>query len=427
MARARRAAARRRAAGHRAHRRDDRASSAARSSGAWPTPSTATSTIASTRFAGYGKLSGQSTRRAAGRRAHRGRRAEAQPAGLRAVEGGQAGRAVVGVPWGKGRPGWHIECSAMAHRYLGETFDIHGGGTDLIFPHHENEIAQSQGAYGVGTLRALLDAQRLPQLRRREDVEVARQRRHHPQGRRDARSARRCACCCRASTTAARSTSPTREDDQAGPRLPRSRRGRGAPRLLLPDAGAAGRVRRRERRTSGPAELRRPIGHSSTVPAKRWTTTSTPPPPWATCTRPSCSANKLLDEPKAAPKDVRRRTLARLRPRPARRAARRWGFSSARRRRSCCRAARAAVRAQGIDAGGVEAQSQERAAARGRKDFARADDIRRTLNAQGIELMDGPPAPPGASSKVGGMRRARPAFPGRSSSREARNPRVRLI
>ncbi len=52
-------------------------------------------------------------------------------------------------PWGPGRPGWHIECSAMAQRYLGETFDIHGGGTDLIFPHHENEIAQSEGANGV--------------------------------------------------------------------------------------------------------------------------------------------------------------------------------------------------------------------------------------------------------------------------------------
>ena len=51
-------------------------------------------------------------------------------------------------PWGKGRPGWHIECSAMSMKYLGETFDIHGGGMDLIFPHHENEIAQSECATG---------------------------------------------------------------------------------------------------------------------------------------------------------------------------------------------------------------------------------------------------------------------------------------
>ena len=53
------------------------------------------------------------------------------------------------TPWGDGRPGWHLECSAMAHTYLGESFDIHGGGLDLIFPHHENEIAQSEAAgYG---------------------------------------------------------------------------------------------------------------------------------------------------------------------------------------------------------------------------------------------------------------------------------------
>jgi cysteinyl-tRNA synthetase len=51
-------------------------------------------------------------------------------------------------PWGPGRPGWHIECSVMSGRILGETFDIHGGGLDLVFPHHENEIAQSEGAHG---------------------------------------------------------------------------------------------------------------------------------------------------------------------------------------------------------------------------------------------------------------------------------------
>ncbi|MFQ5449684.1 MAG: cysteine--tRNA ligase [Nitrospinaceae bacterium] len=56
-------------------------------------------------------------------------------------------------PWGPGRPGWHIECSAMGRKYLGETFDIHGGGKDLIFPHHENEIAQSRGASGKPPVR----------------------------------------------------------------------------------------------------------------------------------------------------------------------------------------------------------------------------------------------------------------------------------
>ncbi len=55
-------------------------------------------------------------------------------------------------PWGRGRPGWHIECSAMSSAYLGEVFDIHGGGLDLIFPHHENEIAQSRCAHGTDTM-----------------------------------------------------------------------------------------------------------------------------------------------------------------------------------------------------------------------------------------------------------------------------------
>jgi cysteinyl-tRNA synthetase len=55
-------------------------------------------------------------------------------------------------PWGRGRPGWHIECSAMSAAYLGDVFDIHGGGLDLIFPHHENEIAQSRCAHGTATM-----------------------------------------------------------------------------------------------------------------------------------------------------------------------------------------------------------------------------------------------------------------------------------
>ncbi|HVX72185.1 MAG TPA: cysteine--tRNA ligase [Devosia sp.] len=55
-------------------------------------------------------------------------------------------------PWGRGRPGWHLECSAMSERYLGEVFDIHAGGLDLIFPHHENEIAQSRCAHGTATM-----------------------------------------------------------------------------------------------------------------------------------------------------------------------------------------------------------------------------------------------------------------------------------
>jgi cysteinyl-tRNA synthetase len=65
-----------------------------------------------------------------------------------------SGEGVIGweSPWGRGRPGWHIECSAMIENHFGETIDIHGGGLDLIFPHHENEIAQSRSAHGGAPL-----------------------------------------------------------------------------------------------------------------------------------------------------------------------------------------------------------------------------------------------------------------------------------
>ena len=94
---------------------------------------------------------GQVARRAARRRARRGARRQGGSARLRAVEGGQAeraGRCEVASAYGPGRPGWHIECSAMCRALLGEHFDIHGGGMDLQFPHHENEIAQSVAANG---------------------------------------------------------------------------------------------------------------------------------------------------------------------------------------------------------------------------------------------------------------------------------------
>ena len=79
-------------------------------------------------------------------------------------------------PWGRGRPGWHIECSAMAENVLGEEFEIHGGGLDLVFPHHENELAQSR-ALGHG-VRLDLGAQRARPVHRREDVEVGGHARH---------------------------------------------------------------------------------------------------------------------------------------------------------------------------------------------------------------------------------------------------------
>ncbi len=115
-------------------------------------------------FDDYGKLSGRNIDEAqAGHRELQGDFAHAQtanqdenaltdrkrdPLDFALWKAAKPGEPSWSSPWGAGRPGWHIECSAMSHKYLGTPFDIHGGGSDLIFPHHENECAQSQAAYG---------------------------------------------------------------------------------------------------------------------------------------------------------------------------------------------------------------------------------------------------------------------------------------
>jgi len=102
-------------------------------------------------FAGYGALSHQPLADLqAGDRVTLGERKRA-PLDFALWKGAKPGEPSWPSPWGAGRPGWHIECSAMAEKILGESFDIHGGGVDLVFPHHENERAQSQGAHGDGT------------------------------------------------------------------------------------------------------------------------------------------------------------------------------------------------------------------------------------------------------------------------------------
>jgi cysteinyl-tRNA synthetase len=96
----------------------------------------------------YGRLSGRNPDELrAGVRIEPGE-SKQDPLDFALWKGAKPGEPEWDSPWGAGRPGWHIECSAMAERYLGPDFDIHGGGTDLIFPHHENEIAQSEGASG---------------------------------------------------------------------------------------------------------------------------------------------------------------------------------------------------------------------------------------------------------------------------------------
>jgi len=100
------------------------------------------------KFKDYGKLSHQNPDELeAGTRVEPGEKKK-DPMDFALWKAQKPGEPAWESPWGKGRPGWHIECSAMSMKYLGETIDIHGGGPDLIFPHHENEIAQSEAATG---------------------------------------------------------------------------------------------------------------------------------------------------------------------------------------------------------------------------------------------------------------------------------------
>ncbi|MFT8363550.1 MAG: cysteine--tRNA ligase [Sporolactobacillus sp.] len=99
------------------------------------------------KFSGYGKLSHQSLDDLqSGARIEVDTRKE-DPLDFALWKKAKAGEVSWQSPWGKGRPGWHIECSAMVEKFLGETIDIHAGGTDLVFPHHENEIAQSEALH----------------------------------------------------------------------------------------------------------------------------------------------------------------------------------------------------------------------------------------------------------------------------------------
>jgi cysteinyl-tRNA synthetase len=287
-------------------------------------------------------------------------------------------------PWGDGRPGWHIECSAMAHRYLGEPFDIHGGGADLIFPHHENEIAQSEGAFGDGqfarhwihsgmvnfggekmskslgnfvTIRKVAETYDLEALRLhligvhyRSPVAftIAHDDKGHARYPEIDEAEARLAYYYR--TLEKLAVAPG--EDDGGAVVPPADKTMVAFREAMDDDFNTAAA----------------IGHLSEA---------------------FLLANKLLDEPGAAAKDVRRRTLARLRhdlaacgatlgifQRPP------AAFLDAYRLRLCAR--------RGIDPVAVEARIAERASARKAKDFARGDEIRRTLHETGVELMDTP-------------------------------------
>jgi cysteinyl-tRNA synthetase len=96
----------------------------------------------------YGKLSHRKVEQQEAQDRDLERAGKRNPADFALWKAGKPGEPAWDSPWGHGRPGWHVECSAMSIKYLGETFDMHGGGMDLMFPHHENELAQSESATG---------------------------------------------------------------------------------------------------------------------------------------------------------------------------------------------------------------------------------------------------------------------------------------
>ena len=275
-----------------------------------------------------------------------GARAQARPGRLRAVEGAKPGEDTAwDAPWGRGRPGWHIECSAMAEELLGVGFEIHGGGADLIFPHHENEAAQTTAARG-GPLAHLWVHNGMIRLDEDEDVQVGGEHLPAPPGARRLRPGR--------------ADHVLRRD-----RLPQADRVRrraadrgGRARRADPRGGPA--PRRRDRRRPG---RRRCASGSST----RWPTTSTR-------RRRSPRRSTGSARPTGRPRGVGRR-------RPARHA---LACSAS---TTCSTPRRQRLRPRWSSS--CDAREQARAA----RDYAEADRLRDEICAHGWEVRDGPDGP----------------------------------
>jgi cysteinyl-tRNA synthetase len=296
-------------------------------------------------------------------------------------------------PWGQGRPGWHIECSAMSARYLGDTFDIHGGGMDLVFPHHENELAQSCAANGAGTFAQHWMHNGFINVKTAEGAEEKMSKslgnfftiqdvlaQHEPEALRLflLGTHYRKPIVFEVDATAEGKARYISLEDAEG-RLSYAY----ATLSRVQQALELGKPASPQGEVLSPADqfLRRfdeALDDDFNTAAALGTTSEL-----------LTLANKLLDQPKSAPKDVRRRTLQTINDAFAHVSKTLGVFGQApeafltRRRERLCEA-------RDIDPLEVERLITERADARKEKDFARADNIREELLAKGVELMDAP-------------------------------------
>ena len=337
-------------------------------------------------FPPYGRLSGQSIDDLrAGARVEVDER-KRSPVDFALWKAAKPGEPSWPSPWGPGRPGWHIECSAMVERHLGRTFDIHGGGKDLVFPHHENEIAQSQGAYGVETFARY--------WMHNGFLNFSGEKMSKSLGNVFACPAIAEACgpeAMRMFVVSHHYRSPVNFEvaTEDG-------------RTVFRDLEAADRrldyfyttLRRIDDfLVGGATDVEGEVvpEAAALLPAAREGLTDdfNTPVVVAALGEAAKAANKLLDEGKGIAKPVRRRSLARL-ARDLRDAGAALGilltppadFLAARRTRLAAR--------RGVDTGEVERLLAERTTARASKDFARADAIRHELAAKGVEVLDTP-------------------------------------
>jgi cysteinyl-tRNA synthetase len=287
-------------------------------------------------------------------------------------------------PWGKGRPGWHIECSAMTVTHLGTTFDIHAGGKDLIFPHHENEIAQSQGADGEGSFarywmhNGFLNFEGVKMSKSLGNVFDCEQIALAVGG-----EALRYFCIKH------HYRSPVDFDVQVIEDGVRFLSLEAADRELAKFYDALAKIDAEVAAGDGGAGAVMPEAEKL-VPETREALADdfNTPIVVASLHAALTLANKLLESSKGTDKQLRKRTLARL-GRDLRTAGSAIGvFEQAPTAYLAERRARL-VKARNIDVAAVEAKLAERKAARAAKDYARGDEIRNELAAQGVALHDG--------------------------------------